>query len=194
MGPNDALALEYLANVARRLQHWDTAVAAIRRVVLLDPGNRQFRGALIVVLAHRTDYDAAIDTAGEATQRFPEAESFHFWHAKLVVKRTGDVPLIRRCSRIFYQVVGFAIVGSSVESSLMPNRHSHGSKRQIQPPMIRWAYLTRTAQPVSFCWLDVRRNVRVLDSKLPIPDILLGMKLCLRSNHRPGTSSRGWAV
>ena len=94
--PNDTQGLRFLAAAARRLEHWDTMVNAMRRVVLLDPANPRNRKDQISHLADSTDYAAAIAVAAEAIQRFPEEAWFRVFHAVLVARHTGDVTLCRR--------------------------------------------------------------------------------------------------
>ena len=43
-----------------------------------------------------TDYDAAIDAAAKAIERFPEEDWFRMSHAVLVARHTGDVTLCKR--------------------------------------------------------------------------------------------------
>ncbi len=95
--PNDTQALLFLSRVTRRFkQHWDTAVTSNRRVVLLDPANPRSRRQLISHLYDIADYDAAIDAAAEAIERFPKEVWFRVRHAELVARQTGDVTLCRR--------------------------------------------------------------------------------------------------
>jgi tetratricopeptide (TPR) repeat protein len=94
--PNDLQALEYLSASARRLQHWDTSASAMDRLVLLDPDNQRARRQQINNLQDSTDYDATIEAAAAAIQKFPDDVWFRVRHATLVARHTGDVTLCRR--------------------------------------------------------------------------------------------------
>jgi hypothetical protein len=93
--PNNLQALEYLSASARRLQLWDTSASALDRLVLLDPDNQRARGQQIANLQDSADYDATIEAAAEAIQKFPDEVRFRVLHAELVARHTGDVTLCR---------------------------------------------------------------------------------------------------
>ena len=89
--PNDADALSYLAFAGRRLGLWETALDAVRRVVVLDPANRTAHRNLIEVLVNSANWGEAVDAAAAAMHRFPDDIGFRRDHAALLYLHRGDL-------------------------------------------------------------------------------------------------------
>jgi TolB-like protein len=89
--PNDVDALSYLAFAGRRLGLWETALDAVRRVVVLDPANRRGHRNLIEVLVNSANWGEAVDAALAAAQRFPDDTGFRLDHAALLYLHRGEL-------------------------------------------------------------------------------------------------------
>jgi tetratricopeptide (TPR) repeat protein len=89
--PNDADALTYLAFAGRRLGLWETALDAVRRVVVLDPANPTAHRNLIEVLVNSASWAEALVAAAAAEERFPDDIGFRRDHAGLLYLQRGDL-------------------------------------------------------------------------------------------------------
>ncbi|MEJ2513594.1 MAG: hypothetical protein P8080_02560 [Gammaproteobacteria bacterium] len=94
--PNDVDALSYLAFAGRRLGLWETALDAVRRVVVLDPANPTAHRNLIEVLVNSASWGEAVEAASAAMRRFPDDTGFRRDHAALIYLHRGDLSRYRQ--------------------------------------------------------------------------------------------------